>query len=55
MTAEANGKVVFAAAFNTSISKDPYLAFAYAGAKGDTLKISWKDSNGAWIRQAKVK
>jgi sulfur-oxidizing protein SoxZ len=47
VTAEANGKVVFAAAFNTSISKDPYLAFAYAGAKGDTLKISWKDSNGA--------
>ena len=46
VTAEANGKVVFAAAFNTSISKDPYLAFAFAGAKGDTLKISWKDNNG---------
>ena len=47
VTAEANGKLVFAAAFNTSISKDPYLAFAYAGAKGDTLKISWKDNTGA--------
>ena len=47
VTAESNGKVVFAAAFNTSISKDPYLAFAYAGAKGDTLKISWKDNTGA--------
>jgi sulfur-oxidizing protein SoxZ len=37
---------VFAAAFNTSISKDPYLAFAFAGKKGDTLKVSWKDNTG---------
>jgi sulfur-oxidizing protein SoxZ len=47
VTAEANGKVVFSCAFNTSISKDPYLAFAYTGKKGDSLKISWKDNTGA--------
>jgi sulfur-oxidizing protein SoxZ len=46
VTAESGGKVVFAAAFNTSISKDPYLAFAFAGKKGDSLKISWKDNTG---------
>ena len=26
--------------------KDPYLAFKFAGKKGDTVKISWKDSQG---------
>jgi sulfur-oxidizing protein SoxZ len=47
VTAESNGKVVFSCAFNTSISKDPYLAFAFSGKKGDSLTISWKDSTGA--------
>jgi len=47
VTAESGGKVVFTAAFNTSISKDPYLAFAFAGKKGDSLTISWKDNTGA--------
>lgn len=47
VTAESNGKVVFSCAFNTSISKDPYLSFAFAGKKGDSLKISWKDNTGA--------
>ena len=47
VSAESNGKTVFSAAFNTSISKDPYLAFAFAGKKGDSVKISWKDSTGA--------
>jgi len=46
VAAESGGKTVFAAAFNTSISKDPYLAFAFAGKKGDTLKVSWKDNTG---------
>jgi sulfur-oxidizing protein SoxZ len=46
VAAESGGKVVFAAAFNTSISKDPYLAFKFAGKKGDSLKISWKDNTG---------
>ena len=46
VVAEANGNRVFSVAFNTSISKDPYLAFAYTGEKGDVLRISWKDSAG---------
>ena len=47
VTAELNGRAVFSCAFNTSISKDPYLAFAFSGKKGDTLKVSWKDNTGA--------
>ncbi len=47
VTAESSGKVVFKAAFNTSISKDPYLAFDFVGKKGDTIKISWIDNKGA--------
>jgi sulfur-oxidizing protein SoxZ len=47
VAAESNGKTVFAASFNTSISKDPYLSFAFAGKKGDSLTVSWKDSKGA--------
>ena len=47
VTAESNGQVVFSCAFNTSISKDPYLSFAFAGKKGDSVKISWKDNTGA--------
>ena len=47
VSAESNGKTVFSAAFNTSISKDPYLAFAFAGKKGDSLTIAWKDNTGA--------
>lgn len=43
---ESAGKQVFAAALNTSVSKDPFLSFAFAGKKGDTLKMSWKDSAG---------
>ena len=46
VTAESGGKTVFVAAFNTSISKDPYLAFKFDGKKGDTVKISWKDNTG---------
>jgi sulfur-oxidizing protein SoxZ len=47
VSAESNGKTVFSAAFNTSISKDPYLAFAFAGKKGDSLTSAWKDNTGA--------
>lgn len=44
---ESAGKQVFSAALNTSVSKDPFLSFAFAGKKGDTLKMSWKDNTGA--------
>ncbi len=47
VTATAGDAVVFSAEFNTSVSKDPYLAFAYAGEKGSALTIAWSDNTGA--------
>lgn len=47
VTATAGGTVVFSAEFNTSVSKDPYLAFAYPGEKGGALTIAWSDNTGA--------
>ena len=47
VTATNNGTVVFSTEFNTAVSKDPYLAFSYAGAKGDALTVSWADNTGA--------
>lgn len=43
---EANGKVVMTADWNTSVSKNPYLAFSYSGKSGDTVKLSWSDNKG---------
>ena len=34
------------AKWGTSVSKNPYLAFSYKGAKGDKLKLTWKDNKG---------
>ncbi len=40
-------KLVFDAMFGTSVSKDPYLAFKFKGAKkGDQIKVSWRDNLG---------
>jgi sulfur-oxidizing protein SoxZ len=45
---EHNGKAVFLADWGTAISKDPYVKFAFKGAaKGDELKVSWVDNQGA--------
>ncbi|MET0677691.1 MAG: thiosulfate oxidation carrier complex protein SoxZ [Bradyrhizobium sp.] len=45
---EYNGKNVFVADWGGGISKDPYVKFAFKGAKkGDELKISWVDNKGA--------
>ena len=46
VVAESGGKTVFSCALNTSISKNPYLSFDFAGTKGEMLKISWKDNTG---------
>ncbi|MGL9618768.1 thiosulfate oxidation carrier complex protein SoxZ [Bradyrhizobium sp. U531] len=44
---ECNGKDVFVADWGTAISKDPYVKFAFKGAKkGDDLKITWTDNKG---------
>ena len=47
VTASHKGEDVFHAEFGPGVSRDPYLSFQFVGAKaGDTLTISWIDSNG---------
>ena len=41
---EANGKPVLTANWTGSVSKNPFLSFKYVGAKGDTVKLTWKDN-----------
>ena len=42
----SGGKTVMTAYWSGSISKNPYLSFKYAGAKGDELTLTWKDNTG---------
>ena len=45
--AEHGGKTVMTANWSGGISKNPYLSFGFTGgAKGDEVKISWKDNQG---------
>jgi sulfur-oxidizing protein SoxZ len=42
-----NGNVVLNSFWGTAVSKNPYLAFKFKGAKsGDKLEISWVDNTG---------
>ena len=43
---EHNGKVVVNADWGFAISKNPYISVKLPGAKGDAVKISWKDNKG---------
>jgi sulfur-oxidizing protein SoxZ len=44
---EHNGKTVVNAQWGAAVSKNPYLSFAFTGAKaGDTVKLSWMDNKG---------
>jgi sulfur-oxidizing protein SoxZ len=44
---EHNGKTVMNAQWNSTISKNPFLSFAFTGAKsGDMIKVSWVDNTG---------
>lgn len=44
---EHDGKTVMNAQWNGTISKNPFLSFAFTGAKsGDAIKISWVDNTG---------
>lgn len=48
LTFEYDGKNVFAANWGGGVSRDPYVKFAFKGGKkGDDLKISWVDNQGA--------
>lgn len=44
---ENAGKTVMSCLWSGGISKNPYLSFKYAGAKGDELKLTWTDNQGA--------
>ncbi len=44
---EHDGKTVINAQWSGTISKNPFLSFAFTGAKaGDMIKISWVDNTG---------
>lgn len=44
---EHGGNTVLNAQWNGTISKNPFLSFAFSGAKpGDMIKISWVDNKG---------
>jgi sulfur-oxidizing protein SoxZ len=44
--AKSGDKTVLSAVWGGAISKNPYLSFKYAGAKGDELTLSWVDNQG---------
>lgn len=47
VTCMHNNDVVMTADWGTAISANPYLSFAFSGAKkGDTIKLSWVDNKG---------
>ena len=47
VTCEHGGNTVLNAQWNGTISKNPFLSFAFTGAKpGDMIKISWVDNKG---------
>ena len=46
VSAESAGTSVMTAVWGGAISKNPYLSFKYAGAKGDSLTLSWVDNQG---------
>jgi len=44
---EHAGKTVVNAQWGPAVSKNPYLSFAFTGAKsGDTVKLTWVDNKG---------
>ena len=46
ITVTANDKTVMTANWGGAVSKNPYMAFSYAGASGDKVKLEWKDNQG---------
>jgi sulfur-oxidizing protein SoxZ len=54
---EHNGTNVLTAYWGGSVSKNPYLKFFFkGGAKGDKIKLSWKDNQGETAsKETKIK
>ncbi len=47
VTATANGKTVLSADWGPAVSKNPFLAFRFKGAKaGDKVSVTWVDTAG---------
>jgi sulfur-oxidizing protein SoxZ len=47
VSAQLNGKPVFAAQWGPSVSKNPFLQFSVKGAKaGDKISVTWQDNKG---------
>ncbi len=47
VTIHHGDKVIMTCDWSRAVSRNPYLSFAFYGAKtGDTLRISWQDSRG---------
>lgn len=47
VTATCNGKEVLRAEWGPAVSRDPFLAFKFEGAKaGDELEVTWLDNKG---------
>jgi sulfur-oxidizing protein SoxZ len=47
ITAQLNGKPVFAADVSQAVSRNPVFAFKVKGAKaGDKISVTWTDNNG---------
>lgn len=47
LTCMLGDRLVFLANFGRAVSKDPYLAFSFSGAKeGDSLTLKWTDNLG---------
>jgi sulfur-oxidizing protein SoxZ len=48
-----NGKQVFKAAMDTSMSADPYIAFPFKVTESGTFEFVWIDDNGAKVTDTK--
>ena len=47
VTIHHGDKAIMTCNWSRAVSKNPYLSFSFTGAKtGDTVRISWQDSNG---------
>jgi len=47
VVAEHNGAVVFTAYWGPAVSRNPFVAFSFAGAApGDTISLRWSDNRG---------
>ena len=44
VTVTANDETIMQAHWGPALSKNPFISLSYNGAKGDMIKLSWKDN-----------